>query len=142
MFSPYRTSPIKHRKSPSPLKNRVSPIRGRVDARMETLQTPIPRISTVRRSPIKSRSINKTLVRKNVKGASNIGKYTHSGAFCGSVPGTFPVKSRRQAISALAYRRHDLNPESVKKCVCNQDKIHNWNLPSCSKTRTKRSPRY
>lgn len=63
-------------------------------------------------------------------GGSNAGKYK-TGPFCGpsggAPKGTYPVNTRKRAISALAYARNAPNPSGIKKCVC-----RNWkDLPAC-----------
>lgn len=66
-------------------------------------------------------------------GSSNAGKYKTKGPYCGpaggAAKGSYPVNTRKRAISALAYARHAPNPGGIKKCVC-----RNWpSLPACKK---------
>jgi hypothetical protein len=63
-------------------------------------------------------------------GGSNAGKYK-KGPFCGpsggAPKGTYPVDTRKRAISAISYARHAPNPAGIKKCVCS----HWPDLPAC-----------
>ncbi len=63
-------------------------------------------------------------------GGSNVGKYK-TGPFCGPAggapKGSYPVNTRKRAISALSYARHAPNPSGIKSCVCK----HHPGLPAC-----------
>jgi hypothetical protein len=63
-------------------------------------------------------------------GGSNVGKYK-TGPFCGPAggapKGSYPVNTRKRAISALSYARHAPNPSGIKSCVCK----HHPSLPAC-----------
>lgn len=63
-------------------------------------------------------------------GGSNVGKYK-TGPFCGPAggapKGSYPVNTRKRAISALSYARHAPNPSGIKGCVCK----HHPSLPAC-----------
>lgn len=65
-------------------------------------------------------------------GGSNVGKYK-KGPFCGPAggapKGSYPVNTRKRAISAIAYARHAPNPSGIKRCVC-----RHWpGLAACKK---------
>ena len=64
-------------------------------------------------------------------GGSNVGKYK-TGPFCGPAggapKGSYPVNTRKRAISALSYAKHAPNPSGIKSCVCK----HWSDLPACS----------
>jgi len=55
-------------------------------------------------------------------GGSNAGKYPNVTTFCGpsggAPAGTYPVNTKKRAISALAYARNAPNPAGIKACVC------------------------
>lgn len=57
---------------------------------------------------------------QNLPGGSNVGKYK-TGPFCGpsgnSPQGSFPINTRKRAISALAYAHNAPNPPGIRKCV-------------------------
>jgi hypothetical protein len=63
-------------------------------------------------------------------GGSNVGKYK-TGPFCGPAggapKGSYPVNTKKRAISALSYARHAPNPGGIKACVCK----HWSSLPAC-----------
>ena len=64
-------------------------------------------------------------------GGSNVGKERETssagqGPFCGTVSGSFPVTSEKQARAALAYARHDPNPQKVKNCVYRIAEAKGW----------------
>ena len=69
-------------------------------------------------------------------GGSNAGKYK-KGPFCGpsggAPKGTYPVNTRKRAISAIAYARNAPNPTGIKKCVC-----RHWpDLDACKNNKKK-----
>jgi len=71
------------------------------------------------------------------KGGSNAGKYKTKGPYCGpsggAPKGSYPINTKKRAISALAYARNAPNPAGIKKCVCR----HYPDLAACSKKDSK-----
>lgn len=81
---------------------------------LRTVDSPMSKIS-------KGRSLTKKRVAQLRKksGGSNIGEYKGVAEkdFAGTIPGTFPINTRKRAIAALGYARHDKNPGRVRAKV-------------------------
>ncbi len=64
-----------------------------------------------------SKAKEKTMEKK--PGGSNVGEYksVSKKEFAGSVPGSFPINTRKRAKSALKLAHNDSNPQKVKAKV-------------------------
>ena len=88
--------------------------------------------SSKKRSSKKRSSKKRSSKKRSAKGCSNQGKYKNipKNLFCGpaggACEGTFPVSTRRQAVSALSYSRNAPNPEGIRKCVYKIAKQKGW----------------
>ena len=92
----------------------------------------IKKLSSKKRSSKKRSSKKRSSKKRPTKGCSNKGRYrgVPKRQFCGpeggACEGTFPVTTRKQAVSALAYSRNSPNPEGIRKCVHRIAKRKRW----------------